>query len=88
MSGPPATCRSGDDVLDAVRVMRERRIRHLPVVGSGGLLEGVLSLTDIILKAEENGSPALRQEATAAIREILQKHGDKRILEHNPFFED
>jgi CBS domain-containing protein len=88
MSGPPATCRSGDDVLDALRVMRERRIRHLPVVGSGGLLEGVLSLTDIVLKAEESASPVLRQEVTAAIREILQKRGNKRILEHNPFFED
>lgn len=88
MSGPPATCRSTDDVLDAVRVMRDRRIRHLPVVGSGEILEGVLSLTDIILKAEENGSPALRQEVSAAIREILQKRGNKRILDHNPFFED
>jgi CBS domain-containing protein len=88
MSGPPATCRSGDDVLDAVRVMRERRIRHLPVVGSEGVLEGVLSLTDIVLKAEENGSPVLRREVSAAIREILQKRGTRRSLEHNPFFED
>jgi CBS domain-containing protein len=68
--------------------MRDRRIRHLPVVGPGGALEGVLSLTDIVLKAEENGSPALRREVSAAIREILQKRGTRRSLEHNPFFED
>jgi CBS domain-containing protein len=88
MSGPPATCRSGDAVLDALRVMRERRIRHLPVVGSHGSLEGVLSLTDIVLKAEEDGSAALRQEVAAAIREIIQKRGNNRVVEHNPFFED
>ena len=88
MSGPPATCRSGDNVSDALRLMRDRRIRHLPVIGSAGTLEGVLSLTDVILKAEENGSPALRGEVSAAIREILQKRGNKRVLEQNPFYED
>ena len=88
MNGPPATCRSEDDVLDALRVMRERRIRHLPVVGPQGLLEGVLSLTDIVLKAEEEDSSALRREISAALREIVQKRGNKRVLEQNPFFED
>ena len=53
MSGPPETCRAADDVLDALRVMRRRRIRHLPVVDPEGLLEGVVSLTDVVLCAEE-----------------------------------
>jgi CBS domain-containing protein len=88
MNGPPATCRSEDDALDALRVMRERRIRHLPVVGPQGLLEGVVSLTDIVLKAEEEDSSALRREISAALREIVQKRGNKRVLEQNPFFED
>ena len=73
MSGPPATCRTGDDVLNALRLMRERRIRHLPVVGAQRLLEGVVSLTDIVLKAEEEGSSVLRREVSAALREIIEK---------------
>ncbi len=88
MSGLPATCRAGDSVLDALKVMRERRIRHLPVVSPLGLLEGVVSLTDIVLSAEEDGSSALRREISAALREIVQKHGDRRVIEHNPFVED
>jgi CBS domain-containing protein len=88
MSGPPATCRAGDGVLDALRIMRERRIRHLPVVGPLGLLEGVVSLTDVVLGAEESGSALLRRELAVALREMIQKHGNRRVIEHNPFVED
>jgi CBS domain-containing protein len=88
MSGPPATCRTGDAVLDALRIMRERRIRHLPVVGPQGLLEGVVSLTDVVLGAEESGSALLRRELAVALREMVQKHENRRVIEHNPFVED
>jgi CBS domain-containing protein len=88
MSGPPVTCRPGDGVLDALRVMRERRIRHMPVVGAEGLLEGVVSLTDIVLEAEEEGSAVLRREVSAALREIVQKQGCWRVIEHNPYIKD
>jgi CBS domain-containing protein len=88
MSGSPVTCRPEDGVLDALRVMRGRRIRHLPVVGAQGLLEGVVSLTDIVLEAEEEGSAALRREVSAALREIVQKQGGRRVIERNPYVED
>lgn len=87
MSGPPATCRAGDEVFVALKVMRKRRIRHLPVIGVEGVLEGVVSLTDVVLCAEEWGSVALRQELAAALREIVQKSGDQRVIVHNPFVE-
>ena len=88
MRGAPVTCGAGDAVLDALRIMRERRIRHLPVVRAEGLLEGVVSLTDLILCAAEESSPLLRREVAAALRALMQKHGDQRIIEHNPFVED
>ena len=88
MSSPPATCRADDDILDAIRIMRERRIRHLPIVNPEGLLEGVVSLTDMVLCAEEEGSPRLRQELAATLRAIAQKRGDCRVIQHNPFVQD
>ena len=88
MSGPPVTCRAADSPLDALKRMRERHIRHLPVVDAGGLLVGVLSLTDLVLRAEEEGSSLLRGEVAATLRSIVQKHGDRRLVEHNPFVED
>jgi CBS domain-containing protein len=88
MSGTPATCRAGDGVLAALKLMRQRRIRHLPVVGEEGLLEGVLSLTDLVLCAAEESFAPLRQELACVLREILQKHEGRRVIEHNPFVED
>lgn len=88
MSGPPATCRTGDSVLDALRIMRERRIRHLPVVSTLGLLEGVVSLTDVVFGTEESGSALLRRELAVALREMIQKRGDVRVIEINPYVED
>ena len=90
MSGPPATCHAGDPILDALQVIRQRRIRHLPVVGRQGILEGVVSLTDIVLFAAEEDSPPLRREIAVALREMVQKHGDQRVIEieRNPFVED
>jgi CBS domain-containing protein len=88
MSGSPLTCRPEDGVLDALRVMREHRIRHMPVVGAQGLLEGVVSMTDIVLDAEEEGSAVLRLEVSKALREIVQKQGGRRIIERNPYVED
>ena len=88
MSGSPATCSAEEDVLGPLRVMRERRIRHLLVVGPQGHLEGVVSLTDIVLKALEDGSSVLMRELFATLQDVVQKHGDVRVIEHNPFVED
>jgi CBS domain-containing protein len=88
MSGLPATCRADDDLLGAVKIMRERRIRHLPVVNAEGLLEGVVSLTDLVLCAEEQDSSGLRAEVAAILRSIVQKSGSHRVIRHNPFVED
>jgi CBS domain-containing protein len=51
MSERVYTCRAGDDVRDALAIMRERRVRRLPVVGERGDLVGLLSLDDVVLKA-------------------------------------
>jgi CBS domain-containing protein len=88
MSGLPAMCHANDDLLDAVKTMREHRVRHLPIVDAGGLLEGVLSLTDVVLRSEEGSFARLRQEVAATLRAITQKQGDTRVVRHNPFIED
>lgn len=88
MSPRPVTCHADDDVLEALRLMRGRRIRHLPVVGPEGSLEGVVSLTDLVLCAEEAEVPVLRRELAEALRELIQKYGDRRVIDHNPFVEE
>ena len=54
-SGQVHACRPGDDLAEALRAMREGRVRRLPVVDEGGALQGVLSINDLVLRAGEGG---------------------------------
>lgn len=47
MTRHPATCGQDQDVRVAIRLMRERGIRRLPVVDATGALAGVLTADDI-----------------------------------------
>jgi CBS domain-containing protein len=54
MSAPPVTVLEDSGFVDALRVMREHKVRRLPVVTASGELTGIVSATDImkILMAE------------------------------------
>jgi CBS domain-containing protein len=45
------TCGPDDELRQALHVMRDKRVRRLPVVDTDGRLLGMLSLTDAILRA-------------------------------------
>lgn len=53
MSSEVWTCHPDDTLKDAVRVMRHRQVRRLPVVDGQGHLLGLLSLTDVALAASD-----------------------------------
>ena len=54
MSAGVLVVREQDGVDDALRVMREKGVRRLPVVGRDGALAGILAIDDILeLVAEE-----------------------------------
>lgn len=52
-SGKVFACKPDDDVRAALETMRENKIRRLPVVASDGTLDGMLSMNDIVLRAED-----------------------------------
>lgn len=47
MSTTVHCCRSGDDVEDAVEIMKAKQLHRVPVLNDGGQLVGLLSLNDI-----------------------------------------
>lgn len=49
-----ATCKSTDDVREAQRIMRRRKVRRLPVTDAEGKLVGILSLHDVASTAKRN----------------------------------
>ena len=66
MSSPAITVDSQTDVLSALALMTERRIRHLPVVEGGGII-GIVSIGDLVKHRME------RIEAEAeAMRSYIQ----------------
>lgn len=52
MSQDVASCGAGDDVQAALNTMKARRVRRLPVLDAQGGLVGILSMNDIVMRAE------------------------------------
>ena len=47
--------RGQDDIHTALRTMANKRVRRLPVVSQEGVLEGILSMDNIVLHTESSG---------------------------------
>ena len=68
MSSPAITASPDDDVLAALALMTQRRIRHLPVV-EGGEIRGIVSIGDLVkyrmerIEAEADAMRAYIQSA-------------------------
>jgi CBS domain-containing protein len=52
MSGELHSCGPDDDIHIALQTMREAKIRRLPVMAKNGTLVGVLSMDDVLFRAE------------------------------------
>ena len=48
MTAPPIVIAPDTDVLAALALMTQRRIRHLPVVSLSGELQGIVSIGDLV----------------------------------------
>lgn len=53
MSGNVYAAHSDDDVARALEIMGEHQIRRVPVINDDGTLNGMLSINDIVLRAED-----------------------------------
>ena len=77
MSREVAICNSTDEIHTALHIMKERKVRRVPVVGNTGQLVGVLCLSDLILQArhDDGSDPELSYEdVMGALRGIYWHH--------------
>lgn len=51
MAEEVAVCTADDDVREALRIMGREQVHRLPVVDDRGLLEGIISIDDIVCHA-------------------------------------
>ena len=68
MSTEVFSCAPDDDARLALGTMREGQVRRLPVITREGALVGVISMDDVLLRAEASGISA--QEVVDAFRAI------------------
>ncbi len=65
------SCAPSDDVHDALKTMEQHRVRRLPVVDEAGHLAGILSMRDIINRAQKKRGAGLTYgDAVEALKEI------------------
>lgn len=53
ISGKVHAATVNDDLKSALETMRRAKVRRLPVLNQEGILQGILSMNDIVLKAED-----------------------------------
>lgn len=66
----PWVCHGEDDVSTALEIMRDHRVRRLPVVNMAGRLEGMLSMNDIILRAVPNDRSVSLERTVETLKAI------------------
>jgi CBS domain-containing protein len=70
-----------EDIYMALKTMRHEKIRRLPVVNRDGMLQGILSLNDIALRAEEEEGrrhPDLTYEGAMGTFKAVCEHRSAR----------
>ena len=54
-TGKVHSCKEKDDIHAALETMAKRRVRRLPVVNDEGVLQGILSMDNVVLHTESSG---------------------------------
>jgi CBS domain-containing protein len=54
-TGKVYSCREQDDIHAALEAMANKRVRRLPVVNEEGVLQGILSMDNVVLHTESSG---------------------------------
>ncbi|HEY8461289.1 MAG TPA: CBS domain-containing protein [Blastocatellia bacterium] len=82
ISGNVYACARDEDIKSALKTMRRERVRRLPVIGHDGKLAGILSLNDVILRAEDSRS---RHTPEISYEEVMSTL--KAVCEHSRSFQ-
>ena len=64
-------CHATDALEDAVRIMRDARVRRLPVVDESGTLRGLISIADLAREAERQQPLADREITDTQVNDVL-----------------
>lgn len=69
MTREVCTCAEQEELTEAERLMRARRVRRLPVTNNNGSISGIVSLSDVTQRVTKAGG---LQQARGESRELLE----------------
>jgi CBS domain-containing protein len=72
ISGQCYKVRAGDDIRAALEAMRAERVRRLPVVNTGGVLTGIISINDIVRAAGKTSARAKQDISAEEVLEVMK----------------
>lgn len=81
ISGKVYNCAPTDDVKDALKTMRKRKVQRLSVVNSAGLLKGILSIDDALLHARKAKGKKSRRLSYKDVARTFQAIYEPRVTE-------
>ncbi len=88
MSRQVYACGPGDDIFGALRIMKTKKVRRLPVVDEHGALVGILSMDDVVLHSESarrgNAREIGYRQAIDTLKAIYRRPGAARELIARP----
>jgi CBS domain-containing protein len=83
MRRDPAVCDQASDIRTALRIMGQRQLRRLPVVDERGTLKGILSISDVALRAPDE----LSTDLLTVIRAVLDRRDRRKAAQRAAWFE-
>ena len=63
MTANPVSCKEDDDLDYALRLMKERQVRRMPIVDGGGRLTGIIAQADVATRVNKDAKTGELVEA-------------------------
>jgi len=85
ITGEVWACAPQDGIQNLLQTMRHARVRRLPVIDDDGMLQGIVSISDVVLRAEEaqgKQKPELSlQDAIGTLKAVCGYRSTQRTVE-------
>lgn len=85
---PVYHCLTDNLLTDALRTMQEHQVRRLPILDRAGVLQGILSINDVILAASNRGRSKDQgislEEAIATLQAICAHRASEQTPQQKP----
>jgi CBS domain-containing protein len=72
MTPNPVSCKEDDDLDYALRLMKERQVRRMPIVDGGGRLTGIIAQADVATRVNKDAK-------TGELVEAISESGTTRL---------